>query len=166
MICLVRAHLANDDNCEMRCVMGTKAICALLTCAAIVAARPSAACELDITIAGGSGKATLFAQVFGDSASFDKATNSSETGGGLVAYTLAPRSTTRIALLALPAGRYAVAAFEDTSGSGKLRKSLAGIPEDPYGFSQDATGILGPPSFDQAAVDCGNDPVSITIHLR
>lgn len=37
----------------------------------------------------------------------------------------------------LPAtGRYALAAYHDVNGNGKLDKNLWGIPTEPYGFSQ------------------------------
>ncbi len=130
-----------------------------LACILMTAAAPAAACDLDITVRGAK-DGTIYAQVFGDAATFTKAI------GGLVAFTLAPHGTTEIAIKSLPAGRYAVAAFEDRNGNGKLDKSLLGIPQEPYGFSRDATGTLGPPGFDQAAVECGKDPVAVTITLR
>jgi uncharacterized protein (DUF2141 family) len=53
----------------------------------------------------------------------------------------------------LAAGRYAVAAYQDLNRNGKLDKNFLGLPTEPYGFSKDARGSLGPPSFDAAAVD-------------
>ena len=40
------------------------------------------------------------------------------------------------------------------------------MPTVPYGFSNDAAGSIGPPSFDQAAVLPGEGGLAITIHLR
>jgi uncharacterized protein (DUF2141 family) len=51
----------------------------------------------------------------------------------------------------LPAGRYAVAAFHDENGNGKLDKNSLGVPTEGYGFSNDAQGTAGPPNFNQAA---------------
>lgn len=47
----------------------------------------------------------------------------------------------------LPLGFYAVAVYHDRNGNGKLDSNMLGIPMEPYGFSNDARGILGPPSF-------------------
>ncbi len=53
----------------------------------------------------------------------------------------------------LAAGRYAVAVYQDLNRNGKLDKNFLGLPTEPFGFSKDARGSLGPPSFDAAAVD-------------
>ena len=53
----------------------------------------------------------------------------------------------------LPAGKYAVAAFQDENGNGKLDRNSLGVPTEGYGFSNDAQGTTGPPNFNQAAFD-------------
>ena len=53
----------------------------------------------------------------------------------------------------LPAGKYAVSAFHDENGNGKLDKNSLGVPTEGYGFSNDAQGSGGPPKFVQAAFD-------------
>lgn len=50
----------------------------------------------------------------------------------------------------LPAGEYAVAVYYDENANGKLDKSFVGIPREAYGFSNDAHGVFGPPSFKDA----------------
>lgn len=65
----------------------------------------------------------------------------------------------------LPPGRYALSVFHDTNNDGKLGTNPAGIPVEPYGFSRDARGRFGPPSFDDAAVDVQGDQ-RLTIHLH
>ena len=57
----------------------------------------------------------------------------------------------------LPPGQYAVAAFQDSNGNGKLDKNFLGIPKEPYGFSQEARGSMGPPPFAEAAVTLNPD---------
>lgn len=57
----------------------------------------------------------------------------------------------------LPAGQYAAAAFQDFNGNGKLDKNFMGIPKEPYGFSQETRGSMGPPSFAEAAVTLNPD---------
>lgn len=63
-------------------------------------------------------------------------------------------------------GRYAVAAFHDTDADGEMDRSAVGVPTERYGFSNDARGRFGPPSFDEAAVTLGGGPAELTITLR
>lgn len=65
----------------------------------------------------------------------------------------------------LPAGRYALTAFHDENGNGRLDMNMLGSNVEPLGFSNDAFGNAAPPSFDKAALDFSSDAV-ITINLR
>ena len=66
----------------------------------------------------------------------------------------------------LPAGPYAVAAFHDLNGNGKLDRTALGPPAEPYGFSNDARGNFGPPGFDSAAIDLSPGRHTIRIRVR
>lgn len=66
----------------------------------------------------------------------------------------------------LPPGKYAIAAFHDSTKSGKIRTNLVGFPIDRYGFSSNATGLMGPPSFEKASFILTTGKNSITISLR
>jgi len=72
----------------------------------------------------------------------------------------------RIVVAGLPAGDYAVSVFKDANGNGKLDKNPVGMPIEPYGFSNDAAGSYGPPSFKAAAVHLPAAGASATIKLR
>ena len=61
--------------------------------------------------------------------------------------------TTTVTIRDLPPGRYAVGTFHDTDGNGRLTTWPIGLPKEAYGFSRDARGRVGPPSFDSAAFD-------------
>lgn len=65
----------------------------------------------------------------------------------------------------LPAGPYALSLFHDENGNDKLDSNIAGIPTERYGFSRDARGRLGAPSFADATVDLKAD-TTITVHLH
>jgi uncharacterized protein (DUF2141 family) len=65
----------------------------------------------------------------------------------------------------LAPGRYAVAVYQDLNRNGKLDKNFLGLPTEPYGFSRDARGSLGPPSFDAAAVEIPAT-AKVVINLR
>jgi uncharacterized protein (DUF2141 family) len=65
----------------------------------------------------------------------------------------------------LPAGEYAVAVYHDVNSNGKLDKRPHGPPKEPYGFSNDARGTFGPPSFDRAKFALEGDR-TIRIEVR
>lgn len=67
--------------------------------------------------------------------------------------------------LDLPAGTYAIRAFHDVDGDGRLGTNGFGIPVEPYGFSNDAKGMMGPPAFEAAAftVSTGENTQSLTL---
>ena len=66
----------------------------------------------------------------------------------------------------VPPGTYAVAYFKAAPGQTKMKTGMFGMPQDPYGFSRNATIGMGPPSFNSAAYSYagGNTtwPVTIT----
>ncbi|MBL7981411.1 MAG: DUF2141 domain-containing protein [Flavobacteriales bacterium] len=64
-------------------------------------------------------------------------------------------SVVRIVLNDVAPGTYAIKAFHDIDRNGKLDTNFMGIPKEPYGFSNDAMGTFGPPSFEQAAFKVG-----------
>ena len=64
------------------------------------------------------------------------------------------------------AGTYAVAAYQDETDSGHLRRGLFGIPKEGSGFSRDPSPGMGPPSFGQCAIGVGTGDVSVTVTLR
>lgn len=53
---------------------------------------------------------------------------------------------------AVTPGRYAVGAFQDVNGNGRLDFGRMGAPTEPWGFSRDAPAVMGPPSFSDAVV--------------
>ncbi|MDZ7842917.1 MAG: DUF2141 domain-containing protein [Gammaproteobacteria bacterium] len=57
----------------------------------------------------------------------------------------------------VPDGRYAIAVYQDLNGNGRLDSNLVGIPTEPVGFSRNARGSMGPPKFDDAAVDVNGE---------
>lgn len=74
-------------------------------------------------------------------------------------------NTTRIKFEDLPAGYYAIKAFHDTNNNNKLDTNLIGLPKEQYGFSNNVTGRLGPPSFEQSRFSIQGDTVHI-LQLR
>lgn len=72
--------------------------------------------------------------------------------------------TAEIAITGVPAGVIAVAVYQDINDDGKLNRGTFGIPTEPYGFSNDAKGSMGPPTFKDAVVDSNrSEPHEITL---
>lgn len=65
----------------------------------------------------------------------------------------------------LPEGNYAISVIHDTQEKGKLRTNALGIPKDGYGFSNNASGTFGPPSFKKASFRVDKN-VEVAIKLQ
>jgi uncharacterized protein (DUF2141 family) len=78
----------------------------------------------------------------------------------------AKAGTQSVVFTDLEPGTYAVIAFHDENDNGKLDENLWGAPTEGYGFSNDAKGFLGAPSFKDAAVMLDDNEKEITITLK
>ena len=68
-----------------------------------------------------------------------------------VARTAIPASGRVVATFdGLPAGDYAVKAFHDVNGDGEMNTNPFGMPTEPYAFSNNAVGNMGPARWDRA----------------
>jgi len=67
---------------------------------------------------------------------------------------------------AVPYGTYAIKVFQDLNGDGKLKTGFMGAPEEPWGFSNDATGFMGPADFSDAKFELDAPELELTIHLK
>lgn len=52
----------------------------------------------------------------------------------------------------LPAGEYAVQMYHDENDNKKMDRNAFGMPTEGYGFSNEAVGSMGPPTFKQMKV--------------
>lgn len=67
----------------------------------------------------------------------------------------------------VPAGTYAVVAMHDENGNGKMdRRKIIKFPIEPYGFSNDARGKMGPPPFKKAAFTIDGKDVTVTVTVK
>lgn len=69
-------------------------------------------------------------------------------------------------IVALAPGTYAVRAFQDVDGDGKMGMNPFGMPVEPYGFSNDALPNMGPPSFDAATFTVTAGANTQVVHLH
>ena len=62
-------------------------------------------------------------------------------------------------------GTYAMAIFHDLDENGKLTTNWIGMPKEPFGFSNDAKGRMGPPDYEDALFKVNQD-IEIVINLK
>lgn len=62
-------------------------------------------------------------------------------------------------------GRYALAVVHDENMNGKLDVNWLGIPQEGYGFSNDASALLGAPSFTAASFPYDGRILEMTVAL-
>ena len=71
-----------------------------------------------------------------------------------------------IAVPNVPKGTWAVLVYQDENGNGKLDRNFMGIPSENYGFSRDAAGKFGPPGFEDAAIEVGDEVTKAAVKLH
>jgi uncharacterized protein (DUF2141 family) len=65
----------------------------------------------------------------------------------------------------VPAGTYAVSIFHDENDNGKLDTNSLGIPNEPYGCSNNAKGFMGPPKWKNAKFELKDKDQNLIINL-
>ena len=65
----------------------------------------------------------------------------------------------------LKPGTYAATMFHDVNGDGRMNTNPFGMPTEPYAFTNNAVGNMGPASWDRAMVTV-EGPVEQTISLK
>lgn len=79
---------------------------------------------------------------------------------------VAPEGLTAEWTIRVAYGTYALAVVHDEDGDGRLDTNLLGMPTERYGFSNDARGRFGPPSFQDASLGVGEPAVAVSIEVR
>jgi len=71
-----------------------------------------------------------------------------------------------VRITGVPPGTYAVQAWHDENDNGRIDRDMLGIPREGIGFSRDAPIRFGPPSFEDARFDVGDDGGRTALRLR
>ena len=132
--------------------------CALLLCAAATSSCVSAATvEVHVSsVVGGRGKVNV---AVCDKERFLKDCVYSGSAP-------AQANDTVVTVPNVPKGTWAVLAYQDENQNDKLDRNLIGIPSENYGFSRDARGRFGPPDYEEAAIEVGDEVTVAKIKLR
>lgn len=122
--------------------------------------QPLQAADIELTVENITElSGTLFWSVFNDENSY-----TSEQAPMVAGRSKVTGETLKLTLHELPAGDYAVKLFHDANDNGEMDSNLLGLPQEGYGFSNNA-GSFGPASFSDAKVTV-TDNTQIIIRLR
>ena len=119
--------------------------------------------ELTIKVANIKHEGVLYAAVYDDKEVFesDKGDNSQQRPGivgGLVKKVTVGEAEGTIEL---EAGTYSIGFFIDKNDNEKLDTNFLGVPTEQFGFSNDAMGRFGPPSFEAASFTLDEETILI-----
>lgn len=105
------------------------------------------AAELQVAIDQlNSDNGKVYAQIF-DGADHYK--NNKSLQGTMIA---AKKGANTLIFKGLPAGEYVVRIYHDENDNQKMDRNAFGMPTEGYGFSNEAIGNMGPPTFEQMKV--------------
>lgn len=119
---------------------------ALIAAATLLTAAPAFAADdasLALTFDAGARTGTIMVALY-DAATYD---------GGQpvrVAQVDVAGGQTAATFEGLPAGEYGVKAFHDLNANGRMDTNPFGMPVEPFAFSNNAVGNMGPASWDRA----------------
>ncbi len=78
----------------------------------------------------------------------------------------AQKGVTQVVLTHLPPGVYAIQAYHDRNGDGRLNRGPLGVPVEEVGFSKSPPLGLHGPSFPRAAFVHGDVAQTVNVHLN
>ena len=116
-----------------------------LILAASLTLLPAETSVVEITFDVGAEDGVIMAALFDSEAAYD--------GGGapVRAAMINVAGGDRVARFeGLPPGDYALRAFHDVNGDGQMNANPFGMPTEPFAFSNNAVGNMGPASWDRA----------------
>jgi uncharacterized protein (DUF2141 family) len=97
--------------------------------------------------------------------------NSEESykGGGTSAVaktkTMVVDQEVQVVFTNLPYGSYGVSLYHDENANNKMDKNVMGIPKEAYGFSNNAKGFFGKPSYKDVVFQLNSAEKQLTIKL-
>jgi len=119
------------------------------------------AADLTVTVSGvRNADGAIAAAIFNNESSFPKA--ALVFAAFRIKATQGPVSFT---VHDLPAGRYAVTAYHDENGNGKLDADETGLPKEGYGVSNNARETISPPQWSKASFEVGAQSKTITVNI-
>jgi uncharacterized protein (DUF2141 family) len=78
----------------------------------------------------------------------------------------AEQPVTKVVLGPLKKGTYAIAVMHDENDNKKMDTNWIGMPKEGFGASNDASGFMGPPSFEDASFELKGDTLNLSITVK
>ncbi|HTE32532.1 MAG TPA: DUF2141 domain-containing protein [Chryseolinea sp.] len=78
----------------------------------------------------------------------------------------ASKGTVTVVFENVKKGSYAISIIHDENENGILDANKLGIPKEGFAFSNNASGTLGPPSFEKARIEIGDEPIKQALVLK
>jgi uncharacterized protein (DUF2141 family) len=151
---------APSINTEQQRIMSQQKLASWLLAGGILLASSAQAARVTVTIEGiHSSDGVVMAGLFDSASAFPQKFLEGRS-------TAAKAPSVTLIFENVQPGRYAISAFHDLNNNGRLDTGAFGIPKEPYGFSRDARGVMGPPAFDEAAFDVPVEGISLVIHVK
>ena len=137
-----------------------KLIFAMSLCASALSAAGAA--DLTVKVSGvRNASGSVSAGIFNSESSFAK------TSEALASFRIkATLGSVGFTVHDLPPGKYAVTAYHDENGNGRLDFDPTGVPTEGYGVSNDERNPLAPPEFAKAAFELRDQNKSVTVNIR
>lgn len=140
-------------------VIRLAAVSVFVACSLLLCAQGSASLRIEVKLNKPAVGDVMLA-LCPDSTSFEDELNCRfekvKAGGALVFFDLS----------GLAPGNYAIRAVHDVDADGDIDVNMLGIPTEPFGFSNDAMGKMGPPTFDQAKFRIKPGANSVSFRMR
>ena len=130
-----------------------------MTCAALAQAAPAADLGIDINLPAdkqGSVRVALF----------DIGDDFPRGPAHRTAVVVPVNGRAQVQFTDLAPGRYAATAYLDENGNAQLDRNVFGMPVEVYGFSREARGMAGPPTFTDAAFSLGEGTLTQSFQLK
>lgn len=124
--------------------------------ATAVAAEAAASLTVNLDCASSEGQVMI--AVFNSQEAYD--------GRGAPVRQMAAAPGQPVRLEGLAPGRYAIKSFHDVNGNGKMDANPFGMPTEPFAFSNNARGNMGPASWADASFDVGANGAVQTLRLK
>nr|WP_313519011.1 DUF2141 domain-containing protein [Brevundimonas diminuta] len=143
----------------IRLVVIAAALAAAPLSVAVPAVAQSADSRLTFTFETGAETGAVMVALYADEAAY-------ESGAPSRAARVDVAAGERVAVFEnLPAGAYGMKAFHDVNGDGKMNVNPFGMPTEPFAFSNNAVGNMGPARWDRARFDASGATAQ-TIRIR
>lgn len=149
-------------------MMKAKATRALasLAAATMMMALPAAADQLTVTVTNIENKGEMHLAIYNDADVFEN--DNGEKGGaanGIIEGVIEMVDPgTAVYQFNIPKGVYTIGIFVDENLNNKMDTNFVGMPTEQYGFSNNAKGFMGPPSFEDASFTV-DGPTTLKIDL-